>query len=592
MVRKHKIVLIILIGIFILGAGGWFSGLYSGGSEDPYIKARNNILTFGKIYQAVMERYVEPIDPDKFIRAGIHGMLDKLDPYTVYLEQEGRDELQIMTRGKYYGVGMRIVQRNGWPTVAEQPFPNSPAARAGIREGDQIIEINGQSTKGMSLSETARRLRGKKKGSEVTIKIRRVGEKEPLIFTLIRDEIIVSDIEYVGFLEPGIGIIKLSRFNRKAGDQVRDSIEKLMNQGLDGLILDLRGNPGGLLDAAVAVAENFLPKGNLIVYTLGRSPKTKQEYRSTVDPILGNTPVVLLVDGYSASASEIVAGAIQDWDRGVIVGTRTFGKGLVQTVVPLDPRGESQVKITTAKYYMPSGRLIQRPEVFDRGRGSVLLNSNGDEENGDEAEEGEEKKDEEKKKDEENHKKYTTRNGRLVEGGGGIKPDVVIENFKPNRYEIELMRRSMFFNFSLNYVAEHPDLPKNFEVDDEVLNEFYAFVESKNFDYEPDGFRELENLEKIAKKENFYDQMEPYFKGIREEFEKVKQYEKSSTIDQVKFLIKREILGKIFGRDAYIEAMFPADSVVMKAVEILKNPDEYKSILNIQVANGKTPEKN
>ncbi|HEY4491058.1 MAG TPA: PDZ domain-containing protein, partial [Acidobacteriota bacterium] len=199
--------------------------------EDPYIQTRNNILNFGQIYQAITERYVEDVDPDKFIRAGINGMLDKLDPYTVYLEQEGKEELQLMTRGKYYGVGMRIQLRNGWATVAEQPFANSPASRAGIREGDQIIEIDGKSTKDAPLDETAQRLRGAKKGSEVRIKIQRVGEEKPLDFTLIRDEIVISDIEYVGFVEPGIGLIKLSRFNRGAGDQVREAVETLMDQG-------------------------------------------------------------------------------------------------------------------------------------------------------------------------------------------------------------------------------------------------------------------------------------------------------------------------------------------------------------------------
>ncbi|OGC02214.1 hypothetical protein A2V82_10515 [candidate division KSB1 bacterium RBG_16_48_16] len=547
--------------------------------EDPYIQTRNNILNFGQIYQAITERYVEDVDPDKFIRAGINGMLDKLDPYTVYLEQEGKEELQLMTRGKYYGVGMRIQLRNGWATVAEQPFANSPASRAGIREGDQIIEIDGKNTKDDPLDETAQRLRGAKKGSEVRIKIQRVGEEKPLDFTLIRDEIVISDIEYVGFVEPGIGLIKLSRFNRGAGDQVREAVETLMDQGLDGLIFDLRGNPGGLLDAAVEVAENFVSKGQMIVYTEGRNGQNRTDYRSAADPILGSTPLVILVDGYSASAAEIVAGAIQDLDRGVIIGSETFGKGLVQTVVPLDRRGETQIKITTAKYFMPSGRLIQRPEVFDRGAGSVFKAS------GDTNEAAKEPIGEETKINEnENGKKYTTKNDRPVNGGGGITPDVAVENFNLNRYEIELIRQSMFFNFSLNYVAEHHALDKDFVVTQETLDEFNKFVESKDFDYKPAGSEEVEKLAEIAKQNDCYEDIKPHLDAILARFEQAKQMERENSADHIKLFLKREIAGKLFGRDAYIETMFDSDLPLKRSVEVLKNPKEYNEILHVQLA--------
>jgi carboxyl-terminal processing protease len=550
--------------------------LISKDTEDPYIQTRNNILNFGQIYQAITERYVEDVDPDKFIRAGINGMLDKLDPYTVYLEEEGKEELQIMTRGKYYGVGMKIQLRNGWATVAEEPFANTPASRAGIREGDQIIEIDGQSTKDAPLDETAQRLRGAKKGSEVRIKIQRVGEENPLDFTLIRDEIVISDIEYVGFVEPGIGLIKLSRFNRGAGDQVREAVETLMDQGLDGLIFDLRGNPGGLLDAAVEVAENFVSKGQMIVYTEGRNGQNRTEYHSTVDPILGSTPLAILVDGYSASASEIVAGAIQDLDRGVIIGSETFGKGLVQTVVPLDRRGETQIKITTAKYFMPSGRLIQRPDVFDMGPGSVFKASADTEAAN--AHTSKETKTNEKEK------KYTTKNNRPVNGGGGITPDVTVENFDLNRYEIELIRQSMFFNFSLNYVAEHHALDKDFVVTQEILDEFNKFVESKNFNYKPTGSEEVEKLAEIAKQNGCYESIKPQLDAILAQFEQVKQRERQSSTDHIKLFLKREIAGKVFGRDAYIETMFDSDLPLKRSIEVLKNPKEYNDILHVQLA--------
>ncbi len=537
-------------------------------AQDLYYQVAQNIRLYGKVYQAITDRYVKPVDPEAFIKAGIHGMLDELDPYTVYLEKEDSDELRIMTRGKYYGVGMRIVIRNGWSTVAEQPFPNSPAARAGIREGDQIVEIDGQSTKEFRLSETASHLRGEKKGTEVDIKIRRVGEEDPLSFTLIRDEIEVSDIQYAGMVEPGIGMVKLGHFNRGAGQQVRESIESLMNQGLDGLILDLRSNPGGLLDVAVEVADLFLNKNELVVYTQGRWEKSRQEYRTRRESLIGDTPLVVLIDDYSASASEIVSGAVQDLDRGVVIGSESYGKGLVQTVVPLDRRGEKQLKVTTAQYYMPSGRLIQRPEVFKDAARTVLSLE-------DSLETGKEADD----------TVYYTKNGRPVYGGGGIKPDISVKGDSLNRYEIELMRSSMFFNYALQYVSEHSDVTRDFQVNDQVMTDFESFVEQKEFDYQPAGYDQVERLAKLANRLDYYEGLKSQIDALKEEFKTVKELEHERARDHVRLFLRREILGKALGRDAYHVASFEIDSTLKKAVEILQHPESYQAVLQAPQTN-------
>ena len=568
MKKSHRVFIISTLIVLLLAAGGEFTELESR-STDYYSEVRRNILLFGEIYKEVTNRYVEEIDPEKFMRAGIQGMLDRLDPYTTYLEDDARDDVEIMTRGKYYGVGMRIQQRNGWATVSEQPFPNSPAFRAGIREGDQIIEIDGNSTEGQELSETARQLRGPEKGSAVVIKIRRVGEDKPLTFRLIRDEIIVSDIEYAGFVEPGVGLIKLSRFNRTADRQIGEALERLLNEEMEALILDLRGDPGGLLDVAVAVADHFIEKDELIVYTKGRWENNNQEYRAQGHPIAGNIPLVVLVDELSASASEIVAGAIQDLDRGVIMGTDTFGKGLVQTVLPLDRRGENQLKLTTAKYYIPSGRTIQRPEAFKRGPNSVFPPAPG-------AETGDEPSDSE----------FRTRRGRPVEGGGGIKPDIAIEDstFRATPYVRELMRHSMFFNFSLEYVTEHSDLARDFEVTGEMIEAFKVFVQQKDFEFEPPGYAEFKELEKISREREYYSAISAPLDSIRSAFQAVAAREIEESGEQISMLIRREIARKLFGSDASYEVMFSSDSTLMAAVELLQDPEQYRRILNIETA--------
>ncbi len=561
--KMKKYILIAVFGLFISIFAGFFNQLQGDSAKDQYFEVSQNIKLFGRIYKAVTDRYIEEIDAERFMRAGIEGMLNELDPYSVYLEKEGSDEIRLMTRGKYYGVGMRIVMRNGWATVAEQPFPNSPAARAGIREGDQIIEVDGRSTKEWSLSKTAANLRGKEKGSEVQVKIKRVGEDDPLLFTLIRDEIVITEIEFSGFVAPTVGLVKLSRFNRGAGDQVGKAIAALTDQGMKALILDLRGNPGGLLDIAVEVADHFVDKGELIVYKQGRFKKSKQEYYSRHEATWADLPLVILVNEISASASEIVAGAMQDLDRAVIIGSKTYGKGLVQTVVPLDRRGEKQLKITTDAYFIPSGRLIQKDDVFERGPQSVFMTEKNRDQEEDTADEI-----------------YRTQNGRVVYGHGGITPDIKQENFKLNRYEIELIRKSMFFNFSLKYVAEHPDLSRDFQVDETVLQAFDEFIKQKEFDYKPAGYEAVAELQEIAKKEGYYDILAPQIKALQARFDRVKQQQKRASQKHLTLFLKREILGKAFGKDAYYAATFEADSTLITAVEVLKDPQRYEEILS------------
>lgn len=567
---KQRSLITVLLLVAVVSFGGWLSNMIGASSRDYYQQVKENIVLFGQVYKEISDRYVEEIDPEKFMRAGIEGMLDRLDPYTVFIEKEDGDELRIMTEGRYYGVGMRIVKRNGWPTVADQPFEGTPALRAGIREGDQIIAVDSVSTENLSLSETAQRLRGKRKGTEVVVTIRRLGEDEPLVFHLIRDEIKVEDISYSGFVAPGIGLIKLARFSRHSGTQVHDTIEELAGQGMQALIFDLRSNPGGLLEAAVAVTDNFLGKDQVIVSTKGRWAKTSQEFLSKTDPVLGDKPLVILVDRFSASASEIVAGAVQDLDRGIVVGSNTFGKGLVQTVVSVDRKGVKQLKITTQKYYTPSGRLIQRPEVFDRGARSVFMHD----------EEDPLPKEAAKEEEKTDRNTYHTRGGRIVHGSGGITPDVIVENPHLNRFEIELLRKSMFFNFGLQYASDYPNLQRDFQVNESTFNEFFDYIEQKGFTYKFEGEDELDNLVEVAKEAQFEDDIAEGVSTIREVLLQLKKQQMRKNSENIKVLIKREITGKLWGRKAYFDAAFEMDDVLQKVIDLIEQKDEYSRILS------------
>ncbi|MCR4437804.1 MAG: S41 family peptidase [bacterium] len=560
MSTKKQILLIVALILVTVGVSGWLSTVVGNRGPDYNEGLRRSILLFSNVYESVVQRYIEEVDPEKCVQAAIDGMLERLDPYTVYRKAEEDDEIEILTSGKYGGVGMRIGMRNGWATVVEQPFDGKPAFRAGIREGDQIIEVDGKSTKDLTISETASLLRGEP-DTEVVVKIRREGVSEVLTFRLIRDVITVEDINCATIINGDVGFVRLTRFGRNAGTEVERAVSKLKQQGAKKLILDLRSNPGGLLEAAVEVANVFVPKGELIVSTKGRNKSDDREYRASKDPVWGDLPLAVLVDSYSASASEIVAGAIQDLDRGVVIGSTTFGKGLVQRVVGVGPR--STLRITTSEYFVPSGRLIQNPAVFDKGRTSVLYA-----EGIKRLEEAADPK-----------KEYRTTSGRLVRGGGGIVPDIQVSPDTLSRLEFALLSQSMFFNFAVGYVQRHPDLPRDFVADDKVVDEFRKFLAEKKFEYKTDGETELEAFERAARKRGYLSDVTPALEQIKAALAQQKKREFEESLSYIRQSLEREIITKLWGTAAGISAVLDDDEVVQKAVEVLSNPLQYGSIL-------------
>jgi len=575
MPSRKQFSFIAIFVVILITISGLISNWVSAYSPDYYHEIQKNIELFGRVYQEISKKYVEEVDPTEFMRAGINGMLATLDPYTVLVEKEDNAELQIMSSGKYGGLGMRIGLRSNWPTVVEPPFAGTPALKAGIREGDKIIEVDGTSTKGKSISEVANMLRGEI-GSEVFLKIMREGEEEPIEFRLIRAEIVVTDVVYTGMIQDGMGYIRLRHFSRNAGKDIERAIRDLKKQGLEGLILDLRSNPGGLLEAAVSVSENFIEKGKPIVSTEGRVKGSVQEYHSERDPVLEGLPLIVLVNGYSASASEIVAGAVQDLDRGVIVGSNTFGKGLVQTVVPIT--GEAALKITTAKYLIPSGRSIQDPTKYlrDSDGHNVLLD---DEEHLNNGRNGQSENEAERK--EKQQKVYHTAGGRKVYASHGITPDVIVKEDTLRSFEMQLLRKTMPFQFAVVYAAQHPELSKDFKVTQQMLQEFEKFLEEKEFEYKSEVEDALHEIEKVAKGNNYYASIATSIEDLRTEIlaQKAREFERSTHF--IEEQLEREISAKLWGTKAEIEAGFDSDDAIQKAIAILSDTSRYHAILSV-----------
>ncbi len=452
--RRRSLVSVALIsGLLIFGLVGG-PGIESPAQSKKTLYGELNI--FSRVIDKVQKNYVEEVSPEDLIEPAIEGMLQSLDPHSTFLDADEYKELQIGTRGEFGGLGIRIGIRDEILTVIS-PLEGTPAYRIGILAGDRIVEIEGKSTRRITLEDAVKKLRGKP-GTEVTITIHREGVEEPLEFTITRAVIKLKAVPYYGMLKDDIGYVRLANFSRTVGSEFKAAIDALSNLGIEKLILDLRGNTGGLLPEAVEISDYFLEKGRPIVSTKGRNRNANNEYQATRSPICGDRPLVVLVDRGSASASEIVAGAIQDYDKGLILGTLTFGKGSVQNLIPL--QGGTALKLTTAKWYTPSGRCI------DKGK-------------------KEEEQDEEVPPD-----TFYTSGKRVVYGGGGITPDFELE--LPTPTTLESRAAGHLFEFAVSYTASHKDIGEGFEVSPEMLGEFKDLLREKEVTFTDQEFSEAE----------------------------------------------------------------------------------------------------
>ncbi len=539
----------------------WVFNNTATGNDDIYYKIDKGLFYLKEVFETVSQNYVDELDPEGLSKSAINGMLEEFDPYTVFYEDPGSQNLRMITSGKYGGVGMEIGIQDGNITVMS-PMDDTPAKRAGIQSGDVITKIDGESTKDLSLEEASHKLRGKI-GTEVTIEIERPMMEEPIVLTLIREEIVINDVTFAEFIEPGTAFIRLSRFSDKAGKELKEAIRNLKSQDeIERVILDLRGNPGGLLTAAVEVTDVFVQPDQLVVSTRG-THENETKFHTQEQPLLPTQKLAVLIDGYSASASEIVAGAIQDLDRGVLVGSRTFGKGLVQKVYPIDKVTQSYLKVTTAKYYTPSGRSIQK-EDYKKNK-SVFTDLSDSVEY-------------DKKIN------YYTKNGRVVHGGGGIKPDVEISDEELDRILMSVSARGYLFRFTVDYLSQHPDMKdgSNIEVDDQILTDFMNYIDEENVNIEMDGEKELNEFIRIAERKNYNSDLKDLVTVAMQKLEDQKSKLFQRDKEKIRQMLETEFAEKLGGSTARIRSSLSHDIQTQKALGLLRNLEEYNQILAVK----------
>jgi len=501
--------------------------------------------------------YVDEINPGELNETAIKAMLDDLDPYTVFIPESDIENAKFMTTGEYGGIGALIQYDGEWTRISD-PYEGWPAQKAGIIAGDVILEVNGVDCKKKNTQEVSNLLKGQP-GTEVTIKIRRYGQEKPLEIKLKREKVKIDNIPYYTVFDNGIAYISLSGFTRDAAKELKEKfVEMKKDHELKGFVLDLRGNGGGLMNEAVDIVNLFIPKGKPVVSMKGKSATANSMHPTTNEPVDLEIPVAVLVDGNSASASEIVAGALQDYDRGVIIGQRTFGKGLVQNILPLSYN--TQMKVTVAHYYIPSGRCIQEIDYSH-------------------------KKDTAQMKNDTLGKAFKTIHGRTVYEGHGIMPDVKVDRVPYATVTAYLYGKNLIFDYANKFYSEHKSIAPadRFQIDEATYQDFMKFVKDKNFTYTTDSEKAIEKLKAVAKEEGYLENIQPQIDLLEKNFAAEKENDLISNRKDIEELLRSEIVGRYYYQKGRIIASLNEDPDLKRAFEILINTngkDEYHSILS------------
>lgn len=538
-----------LMGTAIVGGGA-----FTISAADSYFEISKNLEIFTELYKELNIYYVDDTQPGQLMKTGIDAMLNSLDPYTQYIPESDMEDYRFMTTGQYGGIGALIKRSNDRVFVSD-PYEGYPAMKAGIWAGDEIIEVDGRRIAGMETDEVSKLLKGQA-GSVVKVITQRQG-MEPVTHSLTREEIKIPDVPYKGMIDPvnKVGYIKLNSFTQTAGQEVRNALKELKEQGATKVVFDLRGNGGGLLREAVNIVNLFVPKNELVVETRGKIPEWDKTYKTLSEPLDASIPLVVLVDGQSASASEIVSGALQDLDRAVVVGERTFGKGLVQQT--RDLYYNSKLKVTVAKYYIPSGRCIQKLDYSHR-------DSTG--------------KVEEVKA--EAIAEFKTRNGRPVFDGRGILPDVDVTDPELAKVVGGLYSKDLFFDFATKYRLRVPEIApaEEFKISDALYKEFVDYVKDKNFEYDTETLDAYKKLEEVAKKERYYDHAKGQLDALKARLTPDRTEELNMFRTDIEEVLRNEIVGRYYYQTGRAKAALATDPSVKSAVDVLNGP-KYNEVL-------------
>ncbi|WP_324672975.1 S41 family peptidase [Hymenobacter sp. GOD-10R] len=546
-----------------LAVGGALLVSFRPADNERYFEIAKNLDIFATLFKEVNTYYVDEITPSKMVKTGIDAMLKSLDPYTNYIPEDDIEDFRTLTTGQYGGIGAQVGKRNG-KTIVQSAYEGYPAQKAGLLPGDELLTINGVSTEKKSNSDISKLLKGQA-NSIVKLEVTRYGQDKPIEISITRDKIQVDNVPYYGMVTPEIGYFQLSSFTVDAGKEVRMAVAKLKEQGAKKIIFDIRDNPGGLLNEAVNISNVFVDKGLDVVSTKGKVTEWNKTYKALDTPLDTHIPVAIITSNRSASASEIVSGVLQDYDRAVVVGERTFGKGLVQATRPLSYN--SQLKVTTAKYYIPSGRCIQEIDYAHRADDGTLG-----------------------KVPDSLRTAFKTASGRTVYDGGGVAPDVSVQVREIADITRVLLQKNYIFDYATRYRSEHATIPsaREFTLSDAEYQKFTQFLATKDINYSTDAEKSLADLTKKVKDEKHYDDVKTELEAIRRKVSTNKGNDLTRFKTEIRELLEQEIVSRYYFQKGQIEASFDDDPNILMAMQVLNDAPRYAALLKPGTPEAKT----